>query len=157
MPSKSPQMVDSETLKLLFALGDARDRFVEHLVGGLAARGHQGASASALGFLGQLECGTNNASEIARQLGVTRQMVGKHVKAMVALGFLTLREESEQRNRKVIAFTPSGEALMADAREILSELDDELSDLLGPGGITTLTQALGAVDDHLANKSTQQS
>lgn len=124
-------MADSESLRLVFLLGAAQARVVGWVAARLADRGHRGVTPSALGFLGQLDCGQNHAAAVARRLGVSRQMVAKTVAEMTAKGWLELAPDPELRNRKVILFTAEGERLMADARAILAQLDGILSNRLG--------------------------
>lgn len=139
-----PQMVDSQSLKLVFALSRARDALIEYVSLGLVERGHDAASPAVLGFLGELECGVNYSAEIARRLGVSRQMVGKTVRELCALGLLQIADDPQRRNRKVITFTAGGERLMADARLLLANLDGRFEDALDRGGTSTL---IGQLDD----------
>ncbi|GAB4149071.1 MAG: winged helix DNA-binding protein [Sphingomonadales bacterium] len=124
-------MAESQSLRLLFELGAAQARLMDWLAAQLAKRGHAGVTPSALGFLGQLDCGPNHAAAVARRLGVSRQMVAKTVAEMAAKGWLELVPDPVLRNRKVIEFTIQGERLMADSRAILAQLDDILRTRLG--------------------------
>ena len=124
-------MAESQSLGLFFELGAAQARLVDWLAAQLASRGHAGVTPSALGFLGQLDCGPNHAAAVARRLGVSRQMVAKTVAEMVAKGWLALGPDAEVRNRKLILFTAEGERLMADARAILAQLDEIICTRLG--------------------------
>jgi len=71
-----------------------------------------------------LECGVNYGSEIARNLDVTRQMVAKTVKQLCKLGYLEQIDGAGKQ--KEIHFTVTGECLISDARQLLSELDEIL-------------------------------
>ena len=145
-----PSMVDSHSLSLTFLLGEARDALLGRLSRELGARGHLRVTASALGFLGQLDCGINHAAAIAEKLGVSRQMVAKTVVEMEQAGWLVQGTDPQRRNRKVIRFTAEGERLMADAREVLAALDAELARDCGPDFLPDLTIGLERLKSHLA-------
>lgn len=126
-------MVESASLRMAFGLAAAHEALMYYLADRLAASGHAGVTASALGFLGQLDCGVNHAAEVARRLGVSRQMIAKTVSEMERAGWLRLAPDPDHRNRKTIRFTVAGERLMADARQALATLDTELEKTGGTG------------------------
>lgn len=135
-------MVESHSLSLVFLLGEAQDALMAHVAGQLDARGHTGVTTSALGFLGQLDCGVNYASAIAEKLGVSRQMIAKTVAEMERKRWLEQGADPARRNRKVIRFTCEGERLMADARQVLAELDAQCERKCGPDFVADLADRL---------------
>jgi len=145
-------MDDSVSLALAHAIAGAERALLAHLASALAARGHHGAGPAVIGFRGQLDCGPNHAAEIARRLGVSRQMVSKTVRELEAKGFLSQTPDPEKGNRKVIVFTEAGMLLMSDARAVLAALDAALA-AEGMGaelsvleaGLGRLTAALGRI------------
>ena len=151
--TKSPQaglpMVESDTLSLAFLLGEVQDRLLARLSDELAARGHPSVTPSALGFLGQLDCGINYASGIAEKLNVSRQMVAKTVAELEKAGWLVQEPDPERRNRKVIRFTADGERLMASARQVLAELDAQFEEACGRGFVAELGKKLERLKTHL--------
>lgn len=147
-----PQMVDSQSLQLAFALGNARDALFTHVAEALDAAGYKDATPTTLWFLGQLECGVNHASEIARQLDISRQMVSKTVKGLVKSGFLEMQADPERGNQKIIIFTALGEQLMADTRRILADLDETFAKSLGASDVQKLMQGLGTLTKTLAGE-----
>jgi len=141
-------MVDSQSLKLLFSAMAVNDRISTYLSKRLKSRGYEAASVSVLNFLSQLECGVNYGSEIARSIGVSRQMVAKTVKELCRIGYL---EQAEGVGRqKQILFTKLGEQLMADSRLLLAELDNELFDALGEAGVKETINRLDKVQELVA-------
>ncbi len=154
LPRTGLPMVDSDSLSLAFQLTQAHDALLAHLAKELTARGHEGITASALGFLAQLDCGVNQASAIAQKLGVSRQMIAKTVAEMERAGWLAQERDARRRNRKVIRFTADGERLMADARHVLQALDEQLAQQCGADftadlldRLATLTRSLARSDD----------
>ncbi len=80
-------------------------------------------------ILSALEYGVNYGSEIARNLGVSRQMVAKTVKELCRVNYLEQIEGVGKQ--KQILFTERGEHLISDARKLLARLDDILSKAIG--------------------------
>lgn len=121
-------MLDSHSLRLVFATRRVHDALTGHVSRMLVERGWYSASPSVLRFLSELECGVNHASEVARRLQLSRQVVSKTVAEMSRLGLLRVARDPERGNQNVITFTEQGEDLMADARQVLAELDASLGD-----------------------------
>jgi len=146
-------MVESHSLSVAFLLGEVHAALMAHVAERLAASGHPGVTGSALGFLGQLDCGVNYASAIADRLGVSRQMTAKTVAEMERKGWLRQGTDPQRRNRKVIRFTPEGERLMADARQVLAELDAQCARSCGPGFVADLAERLRRLKASLGGAS----
>jgi DNA-binding MarR family transcriptional regulator len=139
-------MADSRSLDLVFALARAHDVLLDYVAQTLEARGYRGVSPPVLAFLGQLDCGVNIASEVARRLGQSRQMVAKTVRQLSDLGYLEMAPDPERGNQKVITFTASGERLVAEARAILASLDARLDAILGEISLEDLVSAVNRVE-----------
>lgn len=144
-------MAESRSLKLALMLGRGQAALMAWLVDRLHARGHRGLTVSALDFMGQLECGINYASDVARALGVSRQMVAKSVMDLSCKGWLEQTQDPEKGNRKVIAFTKEGKRVISDARAILAELDNKLDTRLASGWAERLTTDLNDLLMSLTN------
>ena len=149
-------MVESRTLKLAFAFRRIQKSLENYLSEALVARGYKAASPAILNFLSELECGENHASEIARRLGVSRQMVSKTVTELCQLDLLVLSTDAVYGNQKVITFAPKGEKLMADARQILADLDTSLEASLNSKQLDKLIQSLDRIENHLGGQSRER-
>lgn len=147
-------MVESRSLALVFATADVHERIVSRAAQHLQEKGYQDLSPAVLEFLGTLDCGVNVASDVARALGVSRQMVGKTVTQLSRAGYLQQREATGRQ--KHIVFTDRGERMMADVRAFLAELDRELDDYLGTDTLARTLRALLAIDGLLAEEDTPQ-
>ena len=88
LTKKGVPLVESRALQLIQNASRLHDASAWYLSKRLVDMGHTSVTPSLLSFLGVLECGVNYASEIARTLGVTRQMVAKTVKELCRLGYL---------------------------------------------------------------------
>ena len=118
-------MVESQTLKLVQASAELERVIGDYLTQALKDKGYESITPSLLSFLSVLECGVNYGSEIARTLGVSRQMVAKTVKELCRLGYL--EQADDIGKQKKILFTNSGEQLIADARHLLADIDSVIT------------------------------
>ena len=105
---------------------------------------------SLLSFLSVLECGINYGSEIARTLGVSRQMVAKTVKELCQLGYL--EQVDDIGKQKKILFTQSGEQLIADARQLLADLDSLLLQKLKTDTLLATSHNLKTINQLISNQ-----
>ena len=124
LTQKRTLMVDSLALQLVLSAAKLSDLASSYLANALKEKGYKTINTSLLKFLSAMDCGENYGSEIARNLGVSRQMVAKTVKELCLTGYLEQHEGAGKQ--KIIVFTQTGEQLMADARQLLAELDNTL-------------------------------
>jgi len=156
LTKKGIPMVESQALKLVIGAAQVHDLTTRYLSKSLISRGYKTVTPSILNFLSTLECGVNYGSEIARNLGVSRQMVAKTVKALCRTGYL--EQVDGVAKQKEILFTETGELLMSDARQILADIDRVLIKQLGQNTITNTVANLAIIKDVLAQQNdTQQS
>ncbi|MEP4309788.1 MAG: MarR family winged helix-turn-helix transcriptional regulator [Lentilitoribacter sp.] len=124
--SPAYEMEDSRSLKLVHLASNFEKRAQKWLVGLLHSQGFVDLTQSQLNFLGALDCGPNSASQIANDLGVTRQAVHKTVKELETCGWLHSEADPVRRNQRIITFTDEGERMMSVARSLFKQLDDRL-------------------------------
>jgi DNA-binding MarR family transcriptional regulator len=136
------EMADSRSLKLVHLVSNFERRVQKWLVDVLHDRGFAGLTQSQLSFLGALDCGPNNASQIAKNLGVTRQAVHKTVKELEALGWLKSEADTVRRNQRIIRFTHEGERMMSEARALFKQLDSRLFEQWTPDDIEAVFSLL---------------
>ncbi len=143
-------LVDSQSLQLIQSASSLNDAMAKYLAQHLLKQGYVALTPSLLSFLGVLECGVNYGSEIARSLGVTRQMVAKTVKALCRLGYLEQRDGVGKQ--KEIYFTETGEQLMSDARLLLAEIDHVFFERTGGESMEKVTSQLNLLAHVLNDK-----
>ncbi|WP_040306887.1 HTH domain-containing protein [Agarivorans albus] len=143
-------MVDSHALQLVMATSKIQDLTSNYLSKALSNKGYSSISPATLSFLSALDCGINFGSEIARNLGVSRQMVAKTVKDLSNKGYLEQREGVGKQ--KQILFTHQGELLMADARLLLAELDQHLANAIGKEHLGDLVNGFSQLEAVLSTK-----
>lgn len=141
-PSAGYDLLDSQSLALTQAVGGFQNRITTWLLNQLRSEGFEHLTASQLGFLGTLDCGTNHAAKLARTLGISRQAVHKTVRELEALHWLKTQPDEELGNQKVILFTPEGERMMACARKLFFDLDKVLLNQFGEKGLQDLESFL---------------
>ena len=136
-------MTDSDTLKLVLGAAQVYELTARYLTRCLSKQGYSSVTPSMLNFLSVLDCGVNYASEIARTLGVSRQMVAKTVKELCTNGYL--QQVQGTGKQKQILFTISGELLISDARLILADIDQQLAVQVGRKSIIGTVQGLASI------------
>ena len=136
-------MVESLSLQLVMAAAQVHETTSLYLSESLKKKGYKFVSPSVLNFLSTLECGINYGSEIARALGVSRQMVAKTVKELCNANYLEQREGLGKQ--KQIIFTKTGELLMSDARQLLSDVDSLLNNEMDEIQIKTTVTNLESI------------
>ena len=143
LTQKETPMVDSDALKLVLGAAQVHDLTARYLARCLSDKGYSAVTPSMLSFLSVLDCGVNYASEIARSLGVSRQMVAKTVKELCRHCYL--QQVQGTGKQKKILFTATGELLMSDARQILADIDQLLINQLGQKSVTETVTGLGNI------------
>jgi DNA-binding MarR family transcriptional regulator len=144
------EMVESRSLRLVFATAAVRDGITDYVARTLVAQGYAHVSPSMLSFLGALDCGVNYGSEIARNLEVSRQMVAKTVKELCHVGYL--EQVAGPGRQKQILFTAKGERLMADVRRLLARLDQVLAERTGEAKLRATIATLEVIHEILSAK-----
>jgi DNA-binding MarR family transcriptional regulator len=140
-------MVESQSLQLVLAAAQVHEKISLYLCDALKDKGYKLASPSILNFLSALECGINYGSEIARTLGVSRQMVAKTVKELCKADYLAQQEGKGKQ--KEIVFTKTGEYLMSDARQLLAEIDTRLNKDMGSVELKTTVANLQSIQQSI--------
>lgn len=134
-------MVESHSLKLAMSTANISEHLILFATHQLKTQGFEGVTPTVLNFLGSLECDKDNhASEIARQLNVSRQMVAKTVKELCRLGYV--EQNASGGLRKQIRFTEQGERLMSAARKAFFLLDQTMHKQIGLEELITLNESL---------------
>ncbi|MEM9059499.1 MAG: MarR family winged helix-turn-helix transcriptional regulator [Pseudomonadota bacterium] len=141
-PKAGYELAESRSLRLVFQLDAFRDRMLAWLLQHLRDDGFPALTSKHLTFMGELDCGTNHASELARRLAVSRQAIHKSVAELTAIGWLETTQNPDLGNQKVIEFTAEGERLMARARHYFALLDGSLEDRFGSEMLDRLSDLL---------------
>lgn len=90
------------------------------------------------------------ASEIGRELGITRQGAGKIVADLRDRGYVALGPSSSDARQKVITLTPRARDYLAAQRAAARRIEQELAEQIGSDafeGLFALLEALGGAED----------
>ena len=147
LTKKVPQMVDSYSLQLVLEAAKTNEQIFTYLSKALKAKGYKSATPSVLHFVSALECGVNYASDIARRLGISRQMAAKTSKELCRMGYL--QQKDAVGKQKQIVFTKLGEQLVSDARKALAELDEMLDTKIGKNELKDTVNYLEAIHSNI--------
>jgi DNA-binding MarR family transcriptional regulator len=93
--------------------------------------------------------GQTTASQIGRELGITRQGAGKIVTALRDRGYVTLESSPTDGRERVVTLTPRALDYLAAQRAAARRIEHDLRDLLGAeafDGLSVLLDALSAKD-----------
>jgi DNA-binding MarR family transcriptional regulator len=88
--------------------------------------------------------GVTRPSDIARNLGVSRQAIHVTIRHMIALGMLELVDDPHDRRSKIVAIAPTGALMRQSAQEAMRLLSLRLRQRIGDGCVDALQAALGA-------------
>jgi len=133
---------ESSSLRLAGALARSHGQILKTVAEDVSQAGFEGITVAHVNFIGALDCGLTQSSEVARRLGISRQAVHKTARELVAQGFIELKENPARGNQKIIAFTARGEALVSTMRKVLKRMDGALKTRLGAGGLNELERLL---------------
>jgi len=75
--------------------------------------------------------GVRRPSDIARNMGVSRQAIHATISQMVTLGMVALVDDPTNGRVKVVAVTPLGEMMRTDAQQAMLVMGEELGRRLG--------------------------
>ena len=88
--------------------------------------------------------GVRRPSDIARNLGVSRQAVHVTIRQMIDLGLLELVDDSNDGRSKVVGIGATGGLMRQNAQEAMRLMTLELRRRLGDAAVDHLKAALGA-------------
>ena len=88
--------------------------------------------------------GVTRPSDIARNLGVSRQAIHVTLGQMVDLGMLELVDDPTDRRSKIVAVAPTGLLMRRSAQEAMRLLDLQLRRRIGDAQVDALKASLAA-------------
>jgi DNA-binding MarR family transcriptional regulator len=88
--------------------------------------------------------GVTRPSDIARNLGVSRQAIHTTINQMIDLGLIELdRDDGDGRSKRVV-ITPTGQTMRAVAQEAMTVISAALEARIGPQAVVALHDAFAA-------------
>lgn len=81
-------------------------------------------------------------SDIARNLGVSRQAIHSTINQMVKLGIVQLETDPDDRRHMILSLTETGARMRQDAQRAMDTLTAQIADALGQDRFDALLAAL---------------
>ena len=116
---------------------------------GLSARGHEHIRTAHNVVFANLGAGAVRVTELARRAQVTQQAMGKMLKELERMGYLSRSIDSGDKRAKEIRLTPRGLDLILQSIEVTNEVYAHYASKAGPEGLLSLEQQLRDVVGHL--------
>lgn len=88
--------------------------------------------------------GVHKPSDIARNLGISRQAVHTTINQMIEMGMLELRDDVNDRRAKIVAVSEKGREMGRDADLAMAAMSAELRRRIGAKNVDNLIKAFGA-------------
>jgi DNA-binding MarR family transcriptional regulator len=107
----------------------------------LQARGWEHVTRPQSMVMANVVVGVHKPSDIARNLGISRQAVHTTINQMVALGMLELRDDIDDRRAVIVAVSEKGRAMGRDADAAVLAMTAELRRRLGSRNVDNLIKA----------------
>jgi DNA-binding MarR family transcriptional regulator len=138
---------------LLRAVRAVQATYIERL----QQRGHPGLRTGHIPVLAGLDpessIGTR-ITDLANRAGMTRQMMGRLVRELESLGYLATAAHPDDLRAVVVTMTERGNAIRAEAAEIIAEMEADYAVLLKDPDLAALKGALQAIIRTAPNQPT---
>jgi DNA-binding MarR family transcriptional regulator len=128
--------------RLLFAVQD-------ELYARLDEAGHGALTRLHGAVIAHLDIDGTRASELARRSGRHRQVIGRIVDELEALGYVERRPEQDDRRAKLVVPTARGRDAIELSDRIIAEIEAREAAELGEAAYATFKRRLGSVVDSL--------
>lgn len=135
-------MIGADTL--IIPLLQAFFWFDDGLQSYLQSRGWSHVTRSQSMVMANVVIGVHSPSDIARNLGISRQAVHTTINQMIDLGMLELRDDHNDRRAKIVALSETGVRMRHDADAVMVELANELRRRIGARNVDNLIKAFSA-------------
>ncbi len=83
-------------------------------------------------------------SDIARNVGISRQAIHSTINQMAKLGIVELAPDPDDRRHMIVSLTETGARMRRDAQRAMDALADQLADRLGRDRFNALLETLEA-------------
>jgi DNA-binding MarR family transcriptional regulator len=129
--------------RLLFAIHD-------ELYARLWEAGHEQLTNLHGAVIAHLDEEGTRATELARRSGRHKQVIGRIVDELEALGYVERRSEEVDRRAKLVVPTKRGREVMRLSDEIVRDMERRVATSLGKSALNEFRKTLGIVVDLLA-------
>lgn len=144
-PTASPRDISAARQILMINLLSAVYWFDEALQAGLAARGHSEVTRIQSLVLANLASGVNRATQLAKNLGVSRQSMSQTLAEMESRGLIAIAPDPDDKRARVVTFSKQSTTIRDDAISTLKVIEATLGSRIGARRVEALRDAT-AVD-----------
>lgn len=116
--------------------------FDESLQASLEKAGFEAVSRTQSMFLLCLAAGQNKPSQIAEQLGVSRQAISHVINSLSDRGLITLSTDPEDARGRIVEYSDRAQDLRRAAHAIVAALEAQLKRRIGPTAFKNLSEGL---------------
>ena len=88
--------------------------------------------------------GVVRPSDIARNIGVSRQAIHSTINQMVEMGMVRLEPDPDDRRHSLVSLTETGQQMRQDAQMSMDRLGEQIAQRLGPERFDAMLAALEA-------------
>ena len=129
---------------LLRAVRAVQATYIERL----QQRGHPGLRTGHIPVLAGLDpesSGGTRITDLANRAGMTRQMMGRLVRELEALGYLATATHPDDQRAVVVTMTEHGQSIRTEAAAVIAELEADYAVLLKDPDLVALKGALQSI------------
>lgn len=140
MIDNNPAAIPRDNIRsLIYLLGSELDRRIAAVRRGTP---YEHVRASDIRVFIYASAGNSSISDVARQLGISRQAVHMSAQRLKDLGVIALGPVQPGKRDVMMSLTPPGHAARRLADQQINRLESEMSDVLGRDGLATLRRTL---------------
>ena len=131
----------------------------------LAKRGHENIRPVHDFAIRTIDAGANTTSELARQLGVSKQAAAKTIGFLEERGYVSGEVDPRDSRRRLFTVTDEGHALLRTGEQVFEDLRAQWAERIGTTELARLEEALSDLGiriptrfdarDHLTNSPTE--
>jgi len=125
---------------------------VDEVIAELEHQGHPGVTATHEFALQAIDGGSQSASELGRNLGVSKQAAAKTIAALEELHYLDREDDPEDARRKRLIVTARGHEMMTIGAHAFDALRTRLADEVGAHELESLERVLGTLTSPQAER-----
>jgi DNA-binding MarR family transcriptional regulator len=114
----------------------------------LRQRGYADVTHADTALLASLDTADTTISALARRCGITRQAASQQAAQLDRKGYLTREPDPADSRATLVRRTERGNALLADALEVVADIESEYADHLGAHRLRELKEALAELLAH---------
>lgn len=135
-------------------LAEVAEHFQLQVLDLLHRGGHDQIRGSHLSVVARLGHDTLRLNELARRGGITQQAMGKLIRELAGLGYLTSRADQKDRRARRIQLSPLGEQLLVALHRAIDRVRTDQAEILGHAELAQMEQSLRRLLDHHRRNAT---